>query len=196
VTGQDLSKLRAVEGQGCPACGGKVFTAERAATRAGVFHSACLACSTCNKALDVTSLVEREGRIYCSGCYRRESQARAKSVGPGDTSAIKAESSGESCPRCGGAVFQAERVGSRKHFYHKGCLSCLHCRKPLGPGSLADGPDDEVYCRACYAVLFMRSKSLGPADRTAIKPASGQEACRACGGKVGSCDIPQPCPGV
>ena len=35
-------------------------------------------------------------------------QARSKSLGPGDTSAIKG--GGETCPRCGGAVFHAEKV--------------------------------------------------------------------------------------
>ena len=35
-------------------------------------------------------------------------QARSKSLGPGDTSVIKG--GGESCPRCGGAVFHAEKV--------------------------------------------------------------------------------------
>ena len=27
----------------------------------------------------------------------------------------------------------------------------------------------QVYCKACYAVLFMRSRSLGPPDRSSHK---------------------------
>ena len=69
-------------------------------------------------------MVEGEGGLFCHPCYTKDRQvaekegttlrfeqafqARSKSLGPGDTSAIKG--GGESCPRCGGAVFHAEKV--------------------------------------------------------------------------------------
>ena len=80
--------------------------------------------------LKVTAMVEGEGGLFCHPCYAKDRQvelfflwtfkqespdiaakilqARSKSLGPGDTSAIKG--GGESCPRCGGAVFHAEKV--------------------------------------------------------------------------------------
>ena len=78
-------------------------------------------------------MVEGEGGLFCHPCYAKDRQvelffffflcnfkqespnclakvfqARSKSLGPGDTSVIKG--GGESCPRCGGAVFHAEKV--------------------------------------------------------------------------------------
>ena len=83
--------------------------------------------------LKVTAMVEGEGGLFCHPCYAKDRQvelffffflcnfkqgspnclakvfqARSKSLGPGDTSVIKG--GGESCPRCGGAVFHAEKV--------------------------------------------------------------------------------------
>ena len=70
-------------------------------------------------------MVEGEGGLFCHPCYAKDRQvqqkeatatvsmkvfqARSKSLGPGDTSAIKGGAA-ESCPRCGGAVFHAEKV--------------------------------------------------------------------------------------
>ena len=46
-----------------------------------------------------------------------------------DVSAIKGgESNG--CPRCGGAVFEAEKVMEKGKAYHKRCFTCVTCNRP------------------------------------------------------------------
>jgi ribosomal protein S27AE len=58
-----------------------------------------------------------------------------------DTTIIKATSynqeqheqrqqSGRGCPRCGGAVFEAEKVVEKGITYHKKCFTCAKCNRP------------------------------------------------------------------
>ena len=41
-------------GDGCRACGGKVFEPEKVASKTGLFHKQCFACNKCKKKLDST----------------------------------------------------------------------------------------------------------------------------------------------
>jgi len=75
---------------------------------------------------------------------------RAKSVGPGDTSAIREANVDLNCPKCSGAVFEAEKVVSGRHVFHRQCLSCKNCRRQLDTSSFFDATDGEIYCRGCY----------------------------------------------
>ena len=50
------------------------------------------------------------GRHPPSLLFKPTTQARCRSVGPGDTAAIKGAGQADTCPRCSGAVFQAEKV--------------------------------------------------------------------------------------
>ena len=36
----------------------------------------------------------------------------------------------EACPRCGGAVFEAEKVVEKGLAYHKKCFTCSKCNRP------------------------------------------------------------------
>ena len=51
--------------------------------------------------------------VFCKTCYTDNFDTRSKSVGPGDTSTIREANLLLNCPRCGGAVFEAEKVVSR-----------------------------------------------------------------------------------
>jgi len=53
----------------CPTCGKTVYFAEEAKAIGKSFHRRCLKCAQCNKALDPGSLNDRDGKIYCKGCY-------------------------------------------------------------------------------------------------------------------------------
>ena len=37
---------------------------------------------------------------------------------------------GRGCPRCGGAVFEAEKVVEKGLAYHKKCFTCSKCNRP------------------------------------------------------------------
>jgi len=85
-----------------------------------------------------------EEDIFCKGCYGKKYGAKGYGFAGGagglqtgdleasiaerptlvfDTKAIKGdEDDKETCPRCGGKVFHAERMLSKKHSFHKASL--------------------------------------------------------------------------
>jgi hypothetical protein len=65
-----------------------------------------------------------------------------------------------SCPRCNGKVFEAEKCPTKVGPFHKNCFSCIECTRKLDSVICCEGPDMEIYCKACYAYLF-GSKSRG-----------------------------------
>ena len=60
----------------------------------------------------------------------------------------------DTCPRCSGKVFHAEKMMSKSHCYHKPCFLCLECQKPLDSVSCCDSPEGEIFCKLCYAKNF------------------------------------------
>ncbi|XP_050411136.1 cysteine and glycine-rich protein 1 [Patella vulgata] len=57
------------------------------------------------------------------------------------------------CPRCGCAVYMAEKVIGAGQSYHKVCFRCGNCKKGLDSTTLAVHEGD-IYCRACYGKKF------------------------------------------
>jgi len=41
-------------------------------------------------------------------------------------------------------VFEAEKMNSKKGFYHKKCFSCIKCKAQTDYFNAIEGPDDEV----------------------------------------------------
>ena len=86
----------------------------------------------------------------------------------------------DTCPRCGGIVFHAERMLSKNnvrkknskkfqkknhkksHYpfffvfqsFHKKCFTCFDCKRPLDSTTVNDGPNNEIFCKACYGKNF------------------------------------------
>jgi len=59
------------------------------------------------------------------------------------------------CPRCGGRVFQAEKVLSARGVYHRACFRCaeVDCGRSLDASSYCNTPQGLVLCKTCYARL-------------------------------------------
>ena len=38
--------------------------------------------------------------------------------------------------------------------WHKRCFSCSECHRHLDSFTVNDGPDGEIYCKACYGAKF------------------------------------------
>jgi hypothetical protein len=57
----------------------------------------------------------------------------------------------DTCPRCNGTVFEAEKIVSKHNLYHKSCLTCFQCKHPMDASSFFDASDGQVYCRGCYS---------------------------------------------
>jgi len=167
----DLSSIKAAEGQqGCPRCGGAVFAAEQMLARGTVWHKTCFNCHECHRVLDSVLACDGPDRdVYCKLCYAKKFGPKGYGFGGGsaflqcdtinngkepafiniNTRSIKAEE-GQGCPRCGGVVFAAEQALSKGREYHKLCFSCNDCKRPLDSMLACDGPNEEVYCKACY----------------------------------------------
>ncbi|XP_037806961.1 muscle LIM protein Mlp84B isoform X1 [Lucilia sericata] len=173
----DVSKIQARPGEGCPRCGGVVFAAEQVLSKGREWHRKCFKCRDCTKTLD--SIIACDGpdkEVYCRTCYGKkwgphgygfacgsgflqtdgltEEQIIAnRPFAAPDTTSIKAPE-GEGCPRCGGAVFAAEQQLSKSRMWHKKCFNCSQCHRPLDSMLACDGPDKEIYCKACYGKNF------------------------------------------
>uniref|UniRef100_A0A8D8RLU6 Muscle LIM protein Mlp84B n=2 Tax=Cacopsylla melanoneura TaxID=428564 RepID=A0A8D8RLU6_9HEMI len=175
----DTAKIQAEPGKGCPRCGGMVYAAEQVLAKGSEWHRKCFKCHDCNKTLD--SIIACDGPdkdIYCKTCYGKkwgphgygfacgsgflqtdgltedEISANRPFFNPNTTSIMARK--GEGCPRCGGSVFAAEQQLAKGTMWHKQCFSCCKCHRPLDSMLACDGPDKEIYCRACYG------KNYGP----------------------------------
>ncbi|XP_022223892.2 muscle LIM protein Mlp84B [Drosophila obscura] len=171
----NVDQIQAPLGEGCPRCGGVVFAAEQVLSKGRPWHRKCFKCRDCTKTLD--SIIACDGPdndVYCKTCYGKKWGPHGYGFACGygflqtdgvsddvsqrpfvcpDTTSIKAPE-GEGCPRCGGAVFAAELQLSKGKMWHRTCFSCAKCHRPLDSVLACDGPDDNIYCKLCYAKLY------------------------------------------
>uniref|UniRef100_A0AAY4C9F2 Cysteine and glycine-rich protein 1 n=1 Tax=Denticeps clupeoides TaxID=299321 RepID=A0AAY4C9F2_9TELE len=59
----------------CPRCSKAVYAAEKVIGAGSAWHKGCFRCAKCGKGLESTTLADKDGEIYCKGCY-------AKNFGP------------------------------------------------------------------------------------------------------------------
>merc|ERR1719244_1954224 len=72
-----------------------------------------------------------------------------------NTTTIKAKTGDtDGCPRCGGKVFEAEKMIAGKMTFHKKCFTCEECSRALDSSLLTTGPDQRIYCHNCYVRRF------------------------------------------
>jgi len=134
----------------------------------------------CNGTLDASTFFNGpEGEIFCKHCYAVNFGHRAKSEYKGwmDSKTIMGEKGEmDSCPRCNGKVFEAEKCVTKVGAFHSNCFSCIECTRKLDSMTCCEGPDGEIYCKACYAYYFgsksrsrSRAKTLGPRAKNLSK---------------------------
>nr|XP_028591602.1 cysteine and glycine-rich protein 1 [Podarcis muralis] len=136
----------------------------------------------CKKNLDSTTVAVHGEEIYCKSCYGKKygpkgygfgQGAGTLSMDRGEGLGIKPEQpqphqptnnpnaskmaqkvgGADGCPRCGQAVYAAEKVVGAGKSWHKACFRCAKCGKSLESTTLAD-KDGEIYCKGCYAKNF------------------------------------------
>jgi hypothetical protein len=178
------------EKDGCPRCGGKVFEAEKMTTKSSLYHRQCFTCGNCKRPLDYQMCAEGpDNNIYCNLCYSHTFGHKAKpNLNVADVAAIQGEDGDlNSCPRCHGLVFEAEKQIAKGGCYHKKCFACVKCKHQIDASNFANGPDNEVYCLHCYMVTHghkATTKSM-PLDTTSIEGEVGEKTrCPRCSGKV------------
>lgn len=123
--------------EGCPRCGGAVFSAEEVIEKGLTYHKRCFTCISCNRP-QVDKLQVHVGfdkQIYCKTCYPKiwhtpmEVESRAK---------IQATGEDSGCPRCGGKVFEAERMACKTGQFHKLCFTCKICNRLMNYTNFVD----------------------------------------------------------
>ncbi|CAB4062558.1 unnamed protein product [Lepeophtheirus salmonis] len=183
----DTSLIQPEDGKGCPRCGGIVYEAEKVTVKDDVYHKHCFNCKRCTRAIDsLISCVAPDGDIYCKVCYKVVTRPDRPQIIT-DTGMIPADEDKVGCPRCNGKVFEAEKMNAKTGSYHRRCFTCFHCKRPLDYQLCAHGPDDEIYCRNCYAFTHghKAKPNLNTADVEVIQ-GSGEElnVCPRCNGLV------------
>ncbi|XP_063989313.1 muscle LIM protein Mlp84B isoform X1 [Diachasmimorpha longicaudata] len=171
--------FKPVEHPKCPKCGKSVYAAEERVAGGLKWHKMCFKCGLCSKLLDSTNCSEHEGELFCKVCHARKFGPKGYGFGGGagclsmdqgehlqrdgeyrgsnavmEPRAIAKAPDGEGCPRCGGYVYAAEQMLARGRGYHKACFKCKICGRSLDSTLHCDGPDGDVYCRACYPKQF------------------------------------------
>ena len=192
----ETSKIKGeTEMDTCPKCKGKVFEAEKIMSSRFSFHKNCFKCTACNLTLDVSSVQEDgvNGSIYCKNCYTNKNFLSGKNsfmayIGNSKSGTTKIEVDANSCLRCNGKAFEAEKVQVRVGVYHTYCLKCHECQKQLETTNFLEATKDKnIYCAGCYATKYgvrSRAASLGPLDYQSIKSSDASKRCMQCSGQV------------
>ena len=182
---QDTSVIPGHE-EGCPRCGGKVFEAERFMSKKKQFHKSCFTCFSCRSPLSLSSMFETpDGEIACKVCYLQHYFTGGRNAYLDYSKVGESQCFGPVCPVCKADVYEAEKVKTKSHSYHKKCLTCAACRRALDASSYYEGSDKMVYCKGCYTSTF---GDLAPAANEEMIhfPATvpGDTKCCGCGSKV------------
>merc|ERR1719219_2994160 len=158
-----------------------------------VYHKQCFSCKRCGRSMDSLAVaVGPDQDIYCNVCLKIVSAPERPQVIT-DTTIIMGSGDPEnkdSCPRCGGKVFEAEKMTGKYGAYHRQCFKCMKCKRPLDYQTLAEGPDNDIYCNHCYELIHgkkAKTKSM-PLDTTSIMGEAELGTCPRCSGKVFSAE--------
>ena len=103
-----------------------------------------------------------------------------------ETTTVSPGENNTGCPRCGGAVFQAEAVLEKGLAYHKRCFTCINCKRPQTDKlQVFVGFDKQLYCKTCYPKIWHTPLPMEASDRSKIKAEPGDDTgCPRCNGKV------------
>ena len=160
---------------------------ERITSKSGVWHRQCFTCNGCNCSMTNTldDVFDREGHIYCRPCLKKhfEDAAYMKPMSTySDTKKIAAVKDEDQCPKCSGAVFEAEKVTFNGRFFHQSCFACTACSSKLDSLN-AQSISGKAYCKTCYQNLQESIRPSTPKSMIMID-ASDPTACPRCQGKV------------
>ncbi|XP_019951629.1 cysteine and glycine-rich protein 2-like isoform X2 [Paralichthys olivaceus] len=68
----------------CARCGKSVYANEKVIAAGSSWHKlGCFSCALCGKSLESTTLTDKDGEIYCKGCYGKEFGPKGYGYGAG-----------------------------------------------------------------------------------------------------------------
>lgn len=120
--------------ESCPKCHRKVYEMDKVQLSSHCYHKQCLSCSHCLRQLDFTNYFDataRDGNIYCQNCYEVRYGVKGHPLSLPDAKKIVENSSSCKCPKCGGSVYEAEKVITSIGAYHATCVRCATCSRAL-----------------------------------------------------------------
>uniref|UniRef100_UPI00358E7E43 cysteine and glycine-rich protein 2-like n=1 Tax=Myxine glutinosa TaxID=7769 RepID=UPI00358E7E43 len=82
-TGMSCRFTRLGNSERCSRCGKAVYAAEKAMGAGKVWHQSCFCCAKCGKRLASGTMTDREGDIYCNGCYAKHFGPKGVGFGQG-----------------------------------------------------------------------------------------------------------------
>lgn len=135
-----------LEQEKCAKCEKVVYEAEGLPAGGVKYHKKCLKCNTCQRKLDSRSFCIDEKEIYCTVCLKKNRAHTAPKL-YSDTSVIQPQDEVKGCPRCSGAVFEAEKLTVKDDVYHKRCFSCHRCARALDSLIVMVSPDANIIAR-------------------------------------------------
>lgn len=107
----------------CHRCSGKVYDLERVTSKSATWHKQCFSCKGCGGTLTSTlayGFEAPDSEIYCKTCFVKNFGEGTKPLTYSDTKLLRAAAGEHGCPRCGGSVFEAEKVvAGEKAWFHK-----------------------------------------------------------------------------
>jgi hypothetical protein len=67
----------------CAKCDKRVYMAEEVRAANKVYHKLCFKCTSCNKLLEVKTLSDHQGELYCKNCYGKNFGPKGYGYGVG-----------------------------------------------------------------------------------------------------------------
>ena len=161
---------------------------EKIISKSGVWHRQCFTCSSCSYSMTNTLddvFDTNNGQILCRPCLKKHHFDNSEYVKPmvfPDTTKILATNDAEKCPRCQGAVFEAEKIGFSGKVYHMNCFNCFNCNVKLD-NLKAQSLSGKVLCKVCYNTEQNMRRPSTPKSMI-ISDENDPNACPRCGCKV------------
>ncbi len=131
----------------CDKCG-KILNENYITLNGGNFHEECVTCTSCGCSLANIRFTEKDGGMFCKNCLPTHKVVDSD-VKSGSTLNKPTQNSinvpDGCCPKCLKKVYMSDTVnGPRATTWHRACLACAVCRKPLDTYAvLLDG---QVFC--------------------------------------------------
>lgn len=71
------------------------------------------------------------------------------------------------------SIFPKNQINNLSQMWHKKCFNCADCHRPLDSVLACDGPNKEIFCKACYAKKY-GPKGFGYGHTPTLVSTSGE----------------------